>query len=65
MTDDPIPDWTPEQKRAIYDAMKAKFTADDLYGYIEGTEPVVPLDDVIAEMEETLRRAESSPREPG
>lgn len=62
MTDDPIPDWTPEQKRAIYDAMKAKFTADDLYGYIEDTGEKFPADAVLAEMEAVVREVEADQR---
>lgn len=65
MADEPIRDWTPEQKRAIYDEMAAKFTADDLYGYIEGTEPLIPIDEVVEELEQRIRKAESNQREAG
>ena len=49
--DDPdlLPDYTPEQKAAIYAEMDKRFPPDELPGADEG-EPV-PLDDVIARME--------------
>ena len=50
-----MPDWTPEQKAAIYAEMKAKFTADDLYGYIEDTGEKFPAEQVLAEMEAIVR----------
>lgn len=55
--DQPLPDYTPEQKAEILAEMKKKFTVEDLIGYIENDEPVVPADEVMAKADEIIRRA--------
>ncbi len=65
MPDEPIRELTPEEKRAIYDAMKQKFTADDLFGYIENKGPYVPFREVVEEIEEMVRQAEAQRPEAG
>jgi len=52
----PRPDWTPEQKQAIYAEMQKLFTVEDLLGYINDDEEKIPIDQVMAEAEEMLRQ---------
>lgn len=42
----PQPDYTPEQKAAICAERKKLFTVEDLIGYIEDDEPVIPMEEV-------------------
>ena len=49
-------DYTPEELSALLAEHKKKFTADDLFGYIEDDEPTIPLETVIAEAEEVVRQ---------
>jgi hypothetical protein len=57
----PLPDWTPEEKAAIYAEMKKKFTVEDLIEYIEDDDEKFPADQVLAELEEMVRKAKTSP----
>lgn len=50
----PHPDFTPEQKAAIYAQAKKNFTVEDLIGYIEDDEPVIPFEEVRAELAKKL-----------
>lgn len=59
----PLPDWTPEEKAAIYAKMKKKFTVEDLIEYIEDDEEKFPAEQVLAELEEMIRKARAGPRE--
>lgn len=59
----PLPDYTPEEKAAIYAEMKKKFTVEDLLGYINDEDEKVPLDEVIAKAEAILAEAEARKRE--
>ena len=45
------PDYTPEQKAAIYAKYKKLFTVEDLIGYIENDEPTIPAEQVMAEVD--------------
>lgn len=68
MADEPIRDWTPEEKRAIYDEMAARFKDDDFREYLEIQEPYdqyPTLDQVIEEFEEAIRQVENRKREAG
>jgi len=47
----PYPDYTPEQKTAIYAKYKKLFTVEDLIGYIENDEPTIPAEQVMAEVD--------------
>jgi hypothetical protein len=58
----PLPDWTPEEKAAIYAEMKKKFTVEDLLGYINDEDEKIPAEQVLAEMEEIVRRVEARKR---
>ena len=51
----PLPDYTPEQKAAIYAEMKKKFTVEDLLGYINDEDEKFPLDEVLAKAEAIAR----------
>ena len=51
----PHPDFTPEQKAAIYAKYKKLFSVEDLIGYIEDDEPVFPAEEVLARLQETIR----------
>ena len=44
----PLPDYTPEEKAAIYAEMKKKFTVEDLLGYINDEGEKVPAEQVLA-----------------
>ena len=55
----PLPDYTPEEKAATYAEMKKKFTVEDLLGYVNDEDEKVPADQVLAEAEEIVRRAEA------
>ena len=54
----PLPDYTPEQKVAIYAKYKKLFTVEDLIGYIENTDPTFPAEQVLAEADEIVRAYE-------
>ena len=49
-------EFTPEEYAQVMAEMKAKFTADDLYGYIEGDEEHIPIEEVIASGKELIRQ---------
>ena len=49
-------EFTPEEYAQVMAEMKAKFTADDLYGYIEGDEEHIPSEVVLAKGDELIRR---------
>ena len=51
----PHPDFTPEQKAAIYAKYKKLFSVEDLIGYIEDNEPVYPFDQVLEEVDQQIR----------
>ena len=57
------PDYTPEEKTAIYAKYKKLFTVDDLIGYIENDEPTFPAEQVMAEVDEIVRAYELNRRE--
>ena len=59
----PLPDYTPEEKAAIYAEMKKKFTVEDLLGYINDEDEKVPAEQVLAEAEEIVRQAEARKQE--
>jgi hypothetical protein len=46
---------TPEEIAQVMAEMKAQFTADDLYGYVEGQEEQIPIEDVLAKGDELIR----------
>lgn len=46
---------TPEEIAQVMAEMKARFTADDLYGYVEGQEEQIPIEDVLAKGDELIR----------
>jgi hypothetical protein len=48
-------EYTPEQLAAILAEHKKKFTADDLFGYIEDDAPTIPARQVLDEMKEIVR----------
>jgi hypothetical protein len=50
----PMPDWTPEQKKVIYEEMQKKFTVEDLLGYINDEDEKIPMEQVMAEIEAVL-----------
>ena len=56
----PHPDFTPEEKAAIYAKYKKLFTVEDLIGYIDDDEPVYPFDQVIDEVEQRIRQSKQS-----
>ena len=58
----PLPDYTPEEKAAIYAEMKKKFTVEDLLGYINDESEKFPAEQVLAEMEEIVHRVEARKR---
>ena len=55
-SDKPWIDMTPEDIQRVMDEMKAKFTADDLYEYIEGDMKGVPADEMMANAREIISR---------
>jgi hypothetical protein len=59
---EPLPNWTPEEKAAIYAEMKKKFTVEKL---IEDDEEKFPAEQVLAEIEEMVRKAQARPGETG
>jgi len=54
-----LPDWSPEQKAAIFEEMKKTFTADDLYGYVEDTDIKIPMAQVMAKAEALLKQLDA------
>ncbi len=54
----PYPDYTPEQKAAIYAKYKKLFTVEDLIGYIENDEPTIPAEQVMAAGDAIVREYE-------
>jgi hypothetical protein len=49
-----LPDWTPEQQKAICAEMKKKFTAEDLLAYVNDTDEKFPMEQVMAELDAVL-----------
>ena len=56
----PHPDFTPEQKAAIYAKYKKLFSVEDLIEYIDDTGPVIPFDQVIEEVEKQIELLQAS-----
>ena len=54
----PLQEYTPEELKAIYAKFKKKFTVEKLIEYIEDDEEKFPAAQVLAEVEEMVRRAE-------
>ena len=48
------PDFTPEQKAAIYAQAKKNFTVEDLIRQLEDDPPTFPADEVLAELERDI-----------
>ena len=61
----PHPDFTPEQKAAIYAKYKKLFTVEDLIGYIDDDEPIISADDVLVEMRTRVESAKARTRSGG
>ena len=61
----PHPDFTPEEKAAIYAKFKKQFTVEDLIGYIDDDEPIFSSDDVHAEMRARVESAKARTRSGG
>lgn len=53
-------DYTPDELRAIYAQLKKKFTVEDLIEYIEDDEEKFPAGQVLAEVEEIVRRSDAA-----
>jgi hypothetical protein len=62
---EPLLNWTPEEKAAIYAEMKKKFTVEKLIEYIEDDEEKFPAEQVLVEIEEMVRKAQARPGETG
>ncbi len=62
---EPLPNWTPEEKAAIYAEMKKKFTVEKLIEYIEDDAEKFPAEQVLVEIEEMVRKAQARPGETG
>jgi len=56
------PDYTPEQKAAIYAKYKKLFTVEDLIGYIENNDPTYPAEQVLAEADAIVQAYELKTR---
>ncbi len=56
------PEYTPEEMAALYAKHKALFTAEDLLGYVEDDEPIFPIEEVLAEVEDLIRSEEAKRR---
>ena len=50
-------DYTPEELAAIYAHFKKKFSVEDLLGYIEDTDPVIPAEESLKRLEEAILKA--------
>jgi hypothetical protein len=57
----PLPDWTPEEKAAIYAKFKKQFTVEKLIEYIEDDEEKFPAEQVLMEIEEMVRKSKLPP----
>jgi hypothetical protein len=62
---EPLREYTPEEMAAICAKFKKQFTVEDLIGYIENGDELIPLDDVIAKAEAMLAEAEARKRGTG
>ena len=58
-----VPDFTPEQLAAIYAEAKKNFTVEDIIGCIEGDEPTIPAEEVLAELERDIAIWKSKKKE--
>ena len=58
-----LPDWTPEQKKAICADMKQQFPVERLIEYIEDDDEKFPAEQVLAEVEQMVQKAEAYNRE--
>ena len=58
-SDEPLREYTPEELKAIYAKFKKEFTVERLIEYIEDDDEKVPAGQVLAEIEEIVRRSES------
>jgi len=56
-------DYTPEEISAIYAHFKKKFSVEDLLGYIEDRDPIIPAEESLRQLREVLGKVESSPSE--
>ena len=56
-------DYTPEELAAIYTHFKKKFTVEDLLGYIEDTDPIIPAEESLRQLREVLNKVEHPPSE--
>ena len=53
-------DYTPEEITAIYAHFKKKFSVEDLLGYIEDSDPVIPAEESLRQLEEVLHKVDAS-----
>lgn len=53
-------EYTKEELSAIYAHFKSKFTVEDLLGYIEDNEPVIPAEHVQRELRAILERVDAT-----
>lgn len=56
-------DYTPEEIATIYAHFKKKFSVEDLLGYIEDSDPVIPAEESLRQLRDVLGKVESSPAE--
>ena len=49
-------EFTPEEYAQVMAEMKAKFTADDLFDYLENSEEHIPVEVVLAKGDELIRK---------
>jgi hypothetical protein len=61
----PLPDYTPEEMATILAKHKKNFTCEKLIEYMEDDIETFPAEDVIAEMEEMIRRSKQIPGKEG
>ena len=59
-----LPDYTPEERAAIYAEMKKRFTVEDLLGYINDEGERFPAEQVLVEAEQIVRRYNSDKGNP-
>jgi len=59
----PHPDFTPEQKAAIYAKYKKLFSVEDLIGYIEDDGPGIPAREFLGQMRERVRILKTQTKE--
>ena len=54
------PEYTPDEMAALYAKHKSLFTVEDLLGYIEDAEPIFPIEEVLAEVEDLMSLEEAN-----